>query len=284
MDSEDYKWSLNIRPSSSFFNLNLKDTWRYKDLVLLLVRRDFVSFYKQTIFGPIWFFIQPVFTTLIYVFIFGNLAGLSTDGLPQPLFYMTGIVAWSYFSECLTKTSTVFKDNAQIFGKVYFPRLVMPLSIIISNLIRFGVQCVLLALLLLYFFCFRHYRPNLTYYLLLAPLMVMLMAALGLGGGMLVSALTAKYRDLSFLISFGVQILMYLTPVIYPLSSAPAKYKIIISLNPMTPVIEGLRLGLLGKGDVSLGSLCYAFFTISVCLLIGVLVFSKVERNFVDTV
>ncbi len=252
------EWDLIIEPQNSLFKLPLKEVWLYRDLLGLLVRRDFVSFYKQTILGPLWFFIQPLFTTIIYVFIFGNLAGLSTDGLPQALFYMTGIVAWNYFSECLTKTSTVFKDNANIFGKVYFPRLIMPLSIVASNLVRFGVQVILLILTLIYFILFKDYHIQLNIYILLFPYLVFLMAILGLGLGMIISAMTTKYRDLAFLVTFGVQLLMYATPVIYPLSAAPEKYKSLIGLNPLSPIIEGIRFGILGRGDVSINSMLYA--------------------------
>jgi lipopolysaccharide transport system permease protein len=278
------EWDLVIEPQDSLFNLHLKDVWRYRDLLGLLVKRDFISFYKQTILGPLWFFIQPMFTTIIYVFIFGNLAGLSTDGLPQPLFYMTGVVAWNYFSDCLVKTSTVFRDNANIFGKVYFPRLIMPLSIVMSNLVRFGVQVLLLAIVILYYTLFKEYHFHVNAYLFLFPLMIILMAMMGLGAGMLISALTTKYRDLAFLVTFGVQLLMYATPIIYPLSAAPGKYRTLIAYNPLTPVIEGTRLGLLGKGDFSVYSLLYATGAAVVMLLAGIIVFNKVEKTFIDTV
>jgi lipopolysaccharide transport system permease protein len=223
------------------------------------------------------------------VFVFGNLAGISTDGLPKPLFYMTGIIAWNYFADCLNKTSTVFRDNASIFGKVYFPRLIMPLSIVTSNLVKFGVQLLLLILIMVYYILFRNYDLNITGYLALYPLMIVLMAGLGLGSGMIISALTTKYRDLSFLISFGVQLLMYATPVIYPLSVVHEKFnnvlvKGILEYNPMSPIMEGLRLGLLGKGEMTLSSLCYAVGVTAVLLVIGTIVFNKVEKTFVDTV
>ena len=281
---EHTDWDLVIEPQNSLFKLHLRDVWRYRDLLGLLVKRDFISFYKQTILGPLWFFIQPMFTTIIYVFIFGNLAGLSTDGLPQPLFYMTGIVAWNYFSECLVKTSTVFRDNANIFGKVYFPRLIMPVSIVVSNLVRFGVQVLLLFAVILYYVLFKDYHFQLNAYLLLFPLMIVLMAMLGLGAGMLISALTTKYRDLAFLVTFGVQLMMYATPIIYPLSAAPAKYKSLIAYNPVTPIIEGIRLGLLGKGQLSFTSLIYAIGVTLIILFLGIIVFNKVEKTFVDTV
>lgn len=282
--SAQESWDLRIRPQQSLFNLHLKDAWHYRDLLILLVRRDFVSFYKQTVLGPIWFFLQPLLTTVMYVFIFGRLAGLSTDGLPQPLFYMTGIVAWNYFAECLTKTSTVFRDNAAIFGKVYFPRIIMPLSIVVSNLVRFGVQMLLLVMLIAYYSLFKGYSIQVNAYLLLFPLMVLLMAVLGLGSGMLISAMTTKYRDLAFLVTFGVQLFMYATPVIYPLSSAPQSAAAVIAANPLTPIMEGLRLGLLGRGDMTFSSLLYAITTSIAVLLLGIVVFNRVEKTFIDSV
>lgn len=279
------EWDLVIEPQNSLFKLHIKDVWRYRDLLGLLVKRDFISFYKQTILGPLWFFLQPLFTTVIYVFVFGNLAGLSTDGLPQPLFYMVGIVAWNYFAECLTKTSTVFKDNAHIFGKVYFPRLIMPLSIVVSNLIRFGVQLLLLLCTFLYYFLAKNYEPHLRIeYLLLFPIMVLLMAMQGLGAGMIVSAMTTKYRDLAFLVTFGVQLLMYATPVIYPMSAASDQVKHIIMFNPMAPIIEGMRLGLLGKGELTFASMNYAIAISFIILLAGIIIFNKVEKTFIDTI
>lgn len=277
-------WDLRIRPNSPLLDLHLKDVWNYRDLLALLVRRDFVSFYKQTILGPVWFFLQPLLTTVMYVFIFGRLAGLSTDGLPQPLFYLTGIVAWNYFAECLTKTSSVFRDNANIFGKVYFPRLIMPLSIVVSNLVRFGVQFLLLICMLVYYVFFEGFKIEVNAYLLLLPLMILIMAVLGLGSGMIISALTTKYRDLAFLVTFGVQLLMYATPVIYPLSTASPSVKGIIAANPMTPVLEGIRLGLLGKGDMSIASLGYALLSSLVILLTGIVIFNRVEKTFIDSV
>jgi lipopolysaccharide transport system permease protein len=285
MDKEQENWE--ITSSNSLFNLKLKDVWEYRDLLVLLVRRDFVSFYKQTILGPLWFFIQPIFTTFTFTFIFGHLAKISTDGLPMELFYMTGITAWGYFSDCLTKTSTVFKDNASIFGKVYFPRLIVPLSIIVSNLIRFGLQMILLFIFMGYFYFFKIGHFHLTWAALLFPILVILMALLGLGLGMIISAMTTKYRDLSFLVSFGVQLLMYGTTVIIPLSEAIKQYpKIawIIEYNPMTTIIEAFRYGFLGKGNFSWTSFGYTNIVVFVLLFIGIIVFNKVEKDFVDTV
>ena len=277
------EWDLVIEPQSSLLQLNLKDVWRYRDLLWLLVKRDFVSFYKQTILGPLWFFIQPLFTTIIFTFIFGNLAGLSTDGLPQPLFYMAGITAWNYFADCLTKTSTVFRDNANIFGKVYFPRLIMPLSIVVSNLVRFAVQMILFFMMVGYY-AFTGADFHMNVYVLLFPVLVLMMALLGLGLGLIITAMTTKYRDLAFLITFGVQLMMYATTVIYPLSAAPTKYKWLIELNPMTGIIEAFRYGFLGQGELTLSSFGYSVVFTLVSLVFGVIIFNKTEKTFVDTV
>lgn len=277
------EWDLTIEPQTSLFELNLKDVWRYRDLLWMFVKRDFVSFYKQTILGPLWFFIQPLFTTIIYTFIFGGLANLSTDGLPQPLFYMAGITAWNYFADCITKTSTVFKDNANIFGKVYFPRLIMPLSIVASNLVRFGVQMILLFMMMGYY-ALQNASFTITPAILLFPVLVLLMALLGLGLGLIITALTTKYRDLAFLVTFGIQLLMYTTTVIYPLSSAPEKYKTLISLNPMTGIIESFRYAFLGQGQISINTLGYSTLFTVIVMILGVLIFNKTEKTFVDTV
>ena len=281
--TNDTEWDLVIEPQTSLLQLNLRDVWRYRDLLLLFVKRDFISFYKQTILGPLWFFIQPLFTTIIYTFIFGNLAGISTDGLPQPLFYMAGITAWNYFADCLTKTSTVFRDNANLFGKVYFPRLIMPLSIVVSNLVRFGVQMLLFFLMMGYYkFSGADFDANM--YILLFPVLVLLMAFLGLGVGLIITALTTKYRDLAFLITFGVQLMMYATTVIYPLSAAPEKYKWLIELNPMTGIIEAFRFGFLGQGELTFSSFGYSAAFTLVALVLGIIIFNKTEKTFIDTV
>ncbi|SFG93036.1 ABC transporter permease [Pedobacter insulae] len=284
MLKDNHSWTIEAK--SSLIDLKLREVWAYRDLLGLLVRRDFVSFYKQTILGPLWFFIQPLFTTIIFTFIFGNLAGISTDGLPKPLFYMAGITAWNYFADCLTKTSTVFKDNANIFGKVYFPRLIMPLSIVVSNLVRFGVQMILFLMLVAYYY-FTGASFQITWAIALFPVIVVLMALLGLGTGMIISAMTTKYRDLAFLVTFGVQLLMYATSVIYPLSTAIEKYPAyswIIEFNPMTPIIETFRYGFLGEGAFSWGALGYATGITMLFLILGIVIFNKVEKTFVDTV
>lgn len=276
-------WDLVIKGHTSLFDIKFYDLWRYRDLLLLFVKRDFISFYKQTILGPLWFFIQPILTTIVFSFVFGKLAGISTDGLPKFLFYLSGITAWNYFSDCLTKTSTVFKDNANIFGKVYFPRLIMPLSIVTSNLVRFGVQLVMLLLMMGYF-ALQGADFHVTYALLFFPFLVLLMALLGLGLGLIITAMTTKYRDLSFLVTFGVQLLMYATTVIYPLSAAPAAYKKYIELNPMTGIIEAFRFAFLGKGEFTLWSIGYSVLFTVVVLFLGILIFNKTEKNFVDTI
>ncbi|MBL7699633.1 MAG: ABC transporter permease [Chitinophagaceae bacterium] len=278
------EWDLIIEPHSSIFHLSLRDLWRYRDLLFLLVRRDFVSFYKQTVLGPLWFFLQPLFTTLIYVIIFSRLARISTDDLPAPLFYIVGIVAWNYFAECLTKTSTVFKDNANMFGKVYFPRLIMPLSIVMSNLAKFAVQIILLVLVIGYYILFKNYHPDTNLYILFFPVAIIMMAALGLSLGLIISALTTKYRDLSFLVTFGVQLAMYATPVIYPYSAVPGRYKWLLEINPMTGIFEAMRYGLLGRGAFDVSLLSYSAVVTLILLIVGILVFNKVEKNFVDTV
>jgi lipopolysaccharide transport system permease protein len=280
-------WDLVLRPQQSLFELNLRDIWGYRDLLWLFVRRDFVSFYKQTILGPLWFFIQPLFTTLIYTFVFGGLANISTDGLPQPLFYMAGITAWNYFADCITKTSTVFKDNVNIFGKVYFPRVIMPLSLVVSNLIRFAVQMILFLLVMAWYHWVKGASFHFTIYILLFPLIVLLMAFLGLGLGMIVSAMTTRYRDLAFLVVFGVQLLMYATTVVYPLSTVEAKfhkYSWLIKYNPMTPIIETFRIGFMGSGTFTWGLLGYATAVTFAIFIVGVFTFNRVERSFVDTI
>lgn len=276
-------WTEVITPTNGVFDLKLVDVWRYRDLLMLLVRRDFVSIYKQTILGPIWFFLQPLFTTLTFVIVFGKIAHISTDGMPQALFYMTGVTLWNYFSDCLNKTSTVFRDNASIFGKVYFPRLVMPLSIVISNLIKFGIQFLLLMGFWVYYLITTDtIHPNI--YILLIPLIVILMAAQGLGWGMIISSMTTKYRDLVFLLTFGIQLLMYATPVIYPLSSISGDYRVFIEYNPLTPLLEIFRYALLGSGAFSWTLLVYSIVSSLIVVALGAIVFTKVEKSFMDTV
>jgi len=281
--NEVENWSEIIKPQISLFDLKLKEVWHYKDLLFMFVRRDFVATYKQTILGPLWFFIQPLLTTFTFMVVFGTIAGISTDGIPMMVFYMSGITLWNYFSECLNKTSTVFRDNANIFGKVYFPRLIMPLSIVVSNLVRLGIQMLLfLGVWGYYLFEGNALHPN--WMLLLIPYLIFLMAVIGLGAGMLISALTTKYRDLVFLLSFGVQLLMYATPVIYSMNTIPAKYAWIIHANPLSAIIETFRYAFTGSGMFSWYALLYSSISAMLLLIFGTLVFNKVEKSFMDTV
>lgn len=272
-----------IRAQRHWFDLRLDELWRYRDLVMLFVWRDFVSVYKQTILGPLWYLVQPLLTTLTFTVIFGNIARLPTDGLPQFLFYMSGTVIWSYFADCLTKTSNTFVNNTHLFGKVYFPRLAVPVSILISNLVTFAIQLGLFVAFMIYFgITGAAIRPNA--WIALTPILVLMMAGLGLGFGIIVSSLTTRYRDLRFLVTFGVQLLMYATPVIYPVSTIPEPYRWLILANPMTPIVEGFRFAFLGAGAFDLGQLLYSFGFMIAVLLGGVLLFNQVERTFMDTV
>lgn len=283
LTSENNQWDLIIRPQRSLFDLHLGDLWRYRDLVMLFVRRDFVAAYKQTVLGPLWYLIQPLLTTITFTFIFGNVAKLPTDGLPQFLFYMSGTVIWTYFSDCLTKTSNTFVQNAHLFGKVYFPRLAVPVSILLSNMITFGIQfAFFLAFMGFFALSGSAIRPNV--WILLSPILVLMMAGLGLGFGIIISSLTTKYRDLRFLVVFGVQLLMYATPVIYPASSIPDRFQWIIKVNPMTSIVETFRYAFLGAGSVHLLDLLYSFSFMLVIVAVGAVMFNRVEATFMDTV
>ena len=281
---DDHDWDMVIQPQRGLLDLRLGELWRYKDLVLLFVRRDFVSAYKQTILGPLWYLIQPLLTTITFTVIFGNIARLPTDGLPQFLFYMSGTVVWSYFASCLTKTSDTFVANANLFGKVYFPRLAVPVSILISNLITFLIQFALFLVFVLYF-ALRgtpiHFNGL---WIALSPILMLMMAGLGLGFGIIISSLTTKYRDLRFLVTFGAQLLMYATPVIYPVSSIPARFQWIIQANPMTPIVEAFRYAFLGAGTVDVNHLLYSFGFMLVVVFVGSVIFNRVEQTFMDTV
>ena len=277
----DYEYT--ISPRGKLLDLRLKDIWYFRDLLMLFVRRDFVAYYKQTILGPAWFFIQPLLTTIVYTIIFGNIAKLSTDGLPPILFYLAGVTAWNYFGECLRKTSDTFTQNANIFGKVYFPRMVVPLSITVSTLITFGIQFILFLGFLLYFiFTGAAISPN--WYILTFPLLIATMGIMGLSFGLWLSALTTKYRDLKFLVGFGVQLLMYATPVIYPISQIPEKYHWIMIANPMTSIIETFRFAFLGAGNMSWTGLAYSVGFTIILFLSGLIIFNRTEKNFMDTV
>ena len=277
-------WSEIIRPKKSLLDLQLKEVWDYSDLLFMFVRRDFVAGYKQTILGPLWFFIQPLLTTLIFTFVFGNIAEISTDGQPKVLFYLSGLTIWNYFSECFTKTSNIFSLNANLFGKVYFPRLISPLSVVVSGLMRFGIQLILLILFVIYFEILGLSNFNLNIYTLFLPVLLIMMAGFALGVGMIVSSLTTKYRDLGMLVTFGVTLLMYATPVIYPISYVPEKYRYFVGLNPLSPVVESFRFISIGSGEFPGFALIYSFFSMIFLLLIGIIVFNKIERTFMDTV
>ena len=281
--NNDNEWSEVIRPKRTWYDINLAELWKYRDLIMIFVRRDFVAVYKQTILGPLWFLIQPLITSIVFTVIFGKIAHISTNNVPSTLFYMTGITAWNYFSACITKTSGTFINNAAVFGKVYFPRLTVPVSIVISSLFTFGIQFLFLLCFWLYYY-FIGADISMNSYLLLIPVLLLIMALMGLGFGIIISSLTTKYKDLQFLVSFGVQLLMYATPIIYPLSSIPDKYKIIVLLNPMTSIIETFKYALFSNGSFSWMMLGYSgVFTLGI-LAIGVLLFNKIEQRFIDTI
>ena len=277
-------WDLVIEPKAALLDLNIRELWQYRDLLWLFVKRDFTAQYKQTILGPLWHFIQPIFTTIVFLMVFGKIANIPTDGIEPVLFYMSGISIWNYFSACLTATSNTFVANAGIFGKVYFPRLVMPLSSVMSNMVKFGIQFILLLGVMGWFGMKQHYFHMGTSWLLI-PLLVVMMAGMGLGLGIIISSLTTKYRDFSVLIGFAVQLLMYATPVAYPLSFLKTKsFAAWIAWNPLTPIVEAFRYGLFGTGSVDSMGLLYSGGFIVVTLLLGMVIFSKVERSFMDTV
>ena len=282
-NESDVQWTEIIKPESKLLQLRFKEIWRYKDLVMMFVRRDFVANYKQTVLGPIWIFLQPLLTTLTYMLIFGRLAGFAPHGVPMLAFYLAGVTIWNYFSETLNKTATVFKDNAQMFGKVYFPRLTMPVSIVISNLIRFLIQFALFIGVCFYYIIRKEsVSPNI--YILLTPVLILMMGTLALGFGMIISALTTKYRDLIYLLTFGIQLLMFATPVIYPLELASMKYRWLILANPMSSIVETFRYAFLGNGIFNWNYLLYSFIMTFIILFIGTIIFNKVERSFTDTV
>ena len=278
------EWDLVIRPRSSFFDLHLKEVWHYRDLIGLFVKRDFSAQYKQTILGPLWHLVQPILTTAIFLLLFGKIANIPTDGIQPVLFYMSGITLWNYFSACLSSTSNTFVSNAAIFGKVYFPRLVIPLSIVLSNIIRLGIQFGLLLLAMIWYH-FNGFHLTISLYWLWIPILVLLIAGIGLGLGIIISSLTTKYRDFAILIGFIIQLLMYVTPIGYPMSFlAHSKYKGIIKFNPLTGIVESFRYVLFQRGAFDLHGLLYSFGFMLIVLLFGVLIFSKVERSFMDTV
>jgi len=281
--SDEHEWTLVIRPQRGWLDLRLGELWQARELVGIFVWRDFVSVYKQTILGPLWHIIQPLLTTLVFTVIFGHVARLPTDGLPPFLFYLSGTVIWGYFARCVTSTSTTFTANAGLFGKVYFPRLAVPVAILLSNLISFAIQFATFVGFLIFFYAAGvTVQPNGAIALL--PLLLFLMAGFGLALGLIVSSLTTRYRDLQQLVSFGVQLLMYATPVLYPISFVPARYRLLIQANPLTPVIETFRYAFLGAGSVSSGGLLYSLGAMAALLFIGLLLFNRTEQTFMDMV
>lgn len=284
MEQQD-NWSTEILPRTSLFDIDFKELWRYRDLMVLFVKRNIITQYKQTILGPLWYIIQPLFTTVMYMVVFGGIAQISTDGMPQPLFYLAGIALWQYFSDCLNKTSNTFVANSGIFGKVYFPRLIMPISDVVSNLVRLSIQLALFLLVYVYYFAFTDAPIHTNWYILLAPVLIVLEAGLALGFGILFSSMTTKYRDLQLLLSFFVSLWMYATPVIYPLSTITnEKIRLAMMLNPLTGIVEFFKYGVLGVGCHEWWMLGYSFAFMTVLLGIGIVIFNKVQRTFMDTV
>jgi len=276
-------WDIIIKPRHSLFELKLEEVWQYRDMLALFVRRDLIAKYKQTILGPLWYFIQPLFTTLVFTIVFGRLAGIGTDGVPPTLFYLAGITNWNYFAEVIDRTSTTFRDNGHVFSKVYFPRLVVPLSIVLSGLLKYGIQLIMFLGFFFYFIAQgAPIQPNAA--LLLFPFLILMLGGLGLGFGLIITSLTTKYRDLIFLVQFGIQLLMYATPVIYPLSEIPEQYQWLVVLNPMTSIIEAFKYGFLGQGVFSWLYLGYSLGFMTVLLLIGIMIFNSTERTFADVV
>jgi lipopolysaccharide transport system permease protein len=283
MSKEEQGWTTVVKPRSNWFRLNLREIWKYRDLILLFVRRDVVTIYKQTILGPLWIIVQPLLTTLIFTVVFGNIANISTEEIPPLLFYFSGIILWNYFADCLKTTSDTFRKNANLFGKVYFPRAISPLSVTVSNLIKLGIQ-FLLFLAIYTYYIWAGFPSAFNIYLLAAPALIVITGFLSLGLGMIISSLTTKYRDLSFLIVFGIQLAMYASPVIYPLSEAPEKYHAYILANPMSAIIEAFRYMFLGAGSFNWIHLSYSFSFTIVIVLIGLVIFNKTEKTFMDTV
>lgn len=283
MGEQSDTWTTIIKPKNKLLQVDFKEIWKYRDLLSMFVRRDIVTQYKQTILGPAWYFIQPALTTIMYMVVFGGIAKISTDGLPQPMFYLAGIVCWQYFADCLNKTSTTFTTNQNIFGKVYFPRLIVPLATVSSNLVRMGIQFILFVAVYIYFLLAGvRVAPNT--YALLIPMLIVMLAGLALGFGILISSLTTKYRDLTILFTFIVQLWMYATPVIYPLSTMSPKRQWIMALNPVTSILEAFKYSTMGVGTFNWGHLVYSFVFMLVLLAAGVVVFNKVQRSFMDTV
>lgn len=274
-----------ITPRRGLLDIDIKGLWHYRDLYVMYIKRDIVTKYKQTVLGPLWYVIQPLFTTVMYMFVFGGLAGISTDGAPQPLFYMAGILLWNYFSETFTQCSDIFTANAGVFGKVYFPRLVVPLSGATSNLLKLFIQLALFMCVYIYYFItLPSGTLNINISILLFPLLILLLAFHSISWGLIISSMTTKYRDMKFLVQFGIQLFMYATPVIYPLSAAPEKYRDIIAINPLTPIFETFKYSTLSCGSFDWAGLAYSTLFMFITLFISVVIFSRTERNFMDTV
>jgi len=285
MQVNEQQWTEVITPRASFFDLKLRELWKYRDLIFLFVKRDFASQYKQTVLGPVWHLIQPILTTAMFFVLFNRIAKIPTDNLPPAIFYMSGITIWNYFSACFTGTSSTFVSNAGIFGKVYFPRLVLPLSLVCSNIIRFGIQMSLLIAVMIFYSITGAYTFNLGVHTLLMPVVLLIMGLFGLGTGIIISSLTTKYRDLTVLISFGVQLLMYVTPVAYSLSYVEkSSYRLLIKANPLTSLIETFRYSVLGTGTLDMSLFVYSCACALFAILIGMLLFNRVEKSFMDTV
>ncbi len=286
IEEDNEPWDLVLEPNNKWYSLGLSKIFRFKDLLFLFVRRDFVSIYKQTILGPIWFFIQPIITAITYAIIFGALADISTEGMPPLLFYMCGITLWNYFSETLSKTSDTFTANSGIFGKVYFPRMIVPLSVVLSNMIKLGIQFFLFLVVWIYYLIIDpNIHPNYT--IVFIPFLILLMGFLGLGFGIIITSMTTKYRDLKFLVSFAIQLLMYASPIIFPLSLVREKYpqfKLILLANPITSIVEAFKYAFLGVGEFNVFYLGYSVLFTVILFFIGLVVFNKVEKSFMDTV
>lgn len=278
----DGNWTTIIKPKTQLLDLKLSELWQYKDLIVMFVKRDFKAMYKQTILGPLWIIINPLLTTMMQILVFGNIAGLSTDGTPQFIFYLSGNAVWLYFSGSFTKTANTFVNNSAVFGKVYFPRLVMPISVTISGLVTFAVQFAVLIISGIYYYIRGQVSPN--GYLLLIPLLLLELAMLSLGCGIIISALTTKYRDLSILVTFGVQLWMYGSAIVFPMSSLPTKLANIIMLNPVVPIVETFRYAVTGNGSIPITYLLVSMAETIVILFIGIIIFNRVEKTFMDTV
>lgn len=274
----------HIEPKKKWLDVDIKGLWRYRDLYLMYIKRDIVTQYKQTILGPLWYLIQPLMTTIMYMFVFAKLAGIPTDGIPQPLFYMAGITLWNYFSTCFSSCSSVFAANSGVFGKVYFPRLVVPLSSCTSNLIRMGIQLMMFIMIYVYYVASGKFEVNISWSLLLFPFLILMVGLHAMSWGLLISSWTTKYRDLNFLIAFGVQLLMYATPVIYPISFTPEAYRSLLEVNPLTPIFEAFKYSCLGAGTFDLSGLLYSLCFLCVTMFFSVIVFNRTEQRFMDTV